>query len=56
MPGHGEERLDTSKKPRSRKKPYSAPKLTAHGDVEQITKSTGGINTDGLLGSTQIPV
>lgn len=36
---------------KSEKKPYAAPKLTVHGDVEEITRFNGGAVTDGYNGS-----
>ena len=33
------------------KKPYTAPKLSVYGDVEEITKQFGTVNKDMLGGS-----
>ena len=33
------------------KKPYTAPELTVHGNVEEITKQFGSVSKDGLGGS-----
>jgi hypothetical protein len=33
------------------KKPYTAPQLTVHGDVEQITQAIGPGPRDGIVGS-----
>lgn len=43
--------LDNSKERRLHKKPYIAPQLIIHGDVEEITKSLGGAGSDGQGGS-----
>lgn len=33
------------------KRPYSPPRLTAYGDVEEVTRDIGGGSTDGKAGS-----
>lgn len=40
---------------RLKKKPYLPPKLTVHGDVEEITNFNGGAATDGYSGSALEP-
>lgn len=34
------------------KKPYTAPRLTIHGDVKEITQLAGGVGGDGFGEST----
>ena len=38
-------------RPPSPKKPYSAPSLTVHGRIEEITAAAGATHSDGVLGS-----
>ncbi len=36
------------------KRPYSKPRLTCHGSVEQITAAAGVTGADGVLGSSLV--
>jgi hypothetical protein len=49
------ERQNLVEKPKTQeqpRKPYSTPKLTVYGTVEQITLTVGTKGTDGLTGSS----
>ena len=54
MERHRTKPLDETKEPRPRKLPYTAPRLTIHGDAHEITLALSGLNTDGQGGSTQV--
>lgn len=51
MKRDGTEPLDACRKPQRRKKQYTPPRLTPHGDAHELTRALAGSGDDGQSGS-----